>query len=163
MALTVSTDLTIITSAETGDSGNWQDLGGGSGSAQETDFSVQGSQCRSRAVSGASASRGMVYDITTTASTLDFSPSGAQEDNLIYIWVATFAPGLVDALASAPGMRIRLASDANPDTGAWSEWDIMYSDLLASEGTDHIDDFRDLARCPRILIGPQHAEGVHLA
>lgn len=136
MPLSVSTDLTIITSAESADSGGWQDLGGGSGSAQETDFSVQGDQSRTRAVSGASASRGMVYDITIAASALDFSVSGTHEDMLVYIWVETFAPGLVDALASAPGMRIRLASDANPDTGAWSEWDIMYSDLLASEGTE---------------------------
>lgn len=138
MALTITTDLTVITSAETGDSGNWTDLGGGSGSAQDGDYSVQGSQSRTRAVSGAAASRGMVYDIAAAAptGTLDFSASGTEEDMLIYMWISTFSPGLVDALSAAPGLRIRLASDANPDTGAWSEWDIMYSDLLASEGTE---------------------------
>lgn len=160
MALTVSTDLTIITSAESADSGNWSDLGGGAGSAQETDFSVQGDQCRSRAVSGASASRGMAYDITVAASALDFSPSGAQEDQLVYIWIATFAPGLIDALASAPGMRIRLASDADPDSGAWSEWDIMYSDLLASEGTEF---YRMYVLDPRAPPTRTNAGGVNLA
>ncbi len=136
MALSVSTDLTIITAAESADDPDWTDIGGGSGSAQETDFSVQGDECRSRAVSGASASRGMTFDITASFSVLDFSVSGTEEDMLVLFWIATFAPGLIDALSAAPGLRIRLSSDANPDTGAWSEWDIMYSDLIPSEGNE---------------------------
>lgn len=160
MALSVSTDLTIITSAESGDTGNWTDIGSGSGSGQESDFSVQGSQSRSRAVSGTSASRGMVYDITAAASVLDFSVSGTHEDMLVYIWIATFSPGLVDTLANAPGIRIRLASDANPDTGAWSEWDIMYSDLLASEGTEF---FKAYVLDPRAPPTRTNAGGVNLA
>ena len=160
MALSVSTDLTIITAAETGDSGNWTDIGGGSGSAQETDFSVQGSQCRSRAVSGGSASRGTVFDITVSFSTLDFSVAGTEEDMLIYFWIATFAPGLVDAVAAAPGLTIRLASDANPSTGAWSEWDIMYSDLIASEGNEF---FRVYVLDPRAPATRINSGGVNLA
>jgi len=160
MALTVSTDLTSITAAESGDSGNWTDLGGGGGSAQEPDYQFQGSESRSRAVSGASASRGFVYDITATASTLDFSVSGTEEDMLIYFQIATFSPGLVDALAAAPGLRIRLASDANPDTGAWSEWDIMYSDLLASQGSEF---FLIYVLDPRAPATRTNSGGVNLA
>lgn len=102
----------------------------------------------------------MVYDIVATASTLDFSVSGTEEDMLIYIWMATFAPGLIDNLAGAPGMRIRLASDADPDSGAWSEWDIMYSDLLASEGTEF---FRMYVLDPRAPPTRTNAGGVNLA
>lgn len=130
MALTVSTDLVSITAAENADDANWSDIGGGSGSAQEPDFAVQGTECRSRAVSGASASRGMIYD---NGADLDFTTTHA--DKLIYFWIATFAPGLVDNLATAPGLRIIIDTSVTPGTNYW-EWDIMYSDLLASEGSE---------------------------
>jgi hypothetical protein len=160
VALSISTDLTIITSAETGDSGNWTDIGSGSGSIQETDYSVQGSQCRSRPVSGVSGNRGSMFDIAAGASALDFSVSGANEDELIYFWIATFAPGLADAVASAPGLTVRLASTANPDGTEWSEWDILYSDLLASEGTEFFKLYVLDPRAPATRTG---SSGVNLA
>lgn len=69
MALTVTTDLTNITAAESGESAGWADIGGGGASIQETDFAIQGSQSRSRAVSGAGTSKGMVYN---NGANLDF-------------------------------------------------------------------------------------------
>jgi len=133
MALTISTDLTAITTAEAAETTWWASIGSGGASVQETDFSFQGSASRSRSVSGAAASKGMSVDITVAASVLDFSPAGAQEDMLVYFQIATFSPGLLDALSAAPGMVIRIGSGADPSTDWW-EWDIQYSDLLAQQG-----------------------------
>lgn len=142
MALTVTTDLVTITDAEAGGAANWSDVTGGGASIQETDFAVQGTECRSRAVSGAAASRGMIYD---NGANLDFSSGGAHANKLIYFWIATFAPGLIDNVATAPGLVIRIDTSVSPGTNYW-EWDIMYSDLLASPGTEF---FRVYALDPR--------------
>jgi hypothetical protein len=72
----------------------------------------------------------MVYD---NNADLDFTTTHA--DKLIYFWIATFAPGLIDNLATAPGLRIRVETNATQDTD-WYEWDIMYSDLIPSEGNE---------------------------
>ena len=132
MALTVSTDLTNITTAETYT--GWNDVGGGSGGAVEPDFFVQGSNCVSRPVSGASASRGMMFDIGS-GNELDFSSGGAEEDMLVYMWVQVSTPALADNVATAPGLTIRLAEGAS-ETTDYGEWDIVYSDLLTPAGTD---------------------------
>lgn len=131
MALTITTDLTVITN---GNDGTWSDIGGGSGSGSEPDYFIQGTGCRSRAVSGASASRGMTVDIGA-GNELDFSVAGANEDELIYFWIQDYTPGLTDALASAPGLTIRIAEGATNGTN-YAEWDIIYSDLLAPPGTE---------------------------
>ena len=131
MALTVTTDLTVITN---GNDGTWNDIGGGSGSASEPDYFIQGTGCRSRAVSGASASRGMTVDIGA-GNELDFSSGGAEEDMLIYIWVQDYTPGLTDDLATAPGLTLRISESSN--NGAdFAEWDVIYSDLLVPAGTE---------------------------
>lgn len=144
MALTVTTDLTVITN---GNDGTWNDVGGGAGSAAETDYFVQGTGSRSRAVSGASASRGMVVDIGG-GNELDFTVAGANEDELLYFWIQCYTPGLVDNLATAPGLRIRLDSGATDGTD-WAEWDIAYSDLLAVTNLPANEFFRVYVLDPR--------------
>lgn len=149
MPLAVSTDLVVITSAESAESGGWSDVGGGAGSAQETDFAVQGSQCRSRAVSGAAASRGMVYD---NGADLNFAAGQTHEDKLIYFWISTFSPGLIDDLATAPGLRIRIDTSVTHDTD-YFEWDIQYSDLLDQEGTAFFKVYVLDPRAPATRVG----------
>ena len=145
MALTVSSDLTVITN---GNDGSWNDIGGGSGSASEPDYFVQGTGSRSRAVSGASASRGMAVDIG--GSTLDFSSGGANEDELVYFWIQCYTPGLTDALSAAPGLRIRMSEGGASDPASdFAEWDIAYSDLLADTNLPGTEFFRVYVIDPR--------------
>ena len=141
MALTVTTDLTVITN---GNDGTWNDIGGGGGSAAEPDYFIQGTGCRSRAVSGSGASRGFTVDIGA-GNELDFSSGGANEDELIYFWIQDYTPGLTDNVASAPGLTIRIAEGATNGSD-YAEWDIIYSDLLAPPGTEF---FRVYALDPR--------------
>ena len=141
MALTVTTDLTVITN---GNDGTWNDIGGGSGSGTEPDYFIQGTGCRSRAVSGASASRGMTVDIGA-GNTLDFSTTGTEEDMLVYFWIQDYTPGLTDNVATAPGLTIRIA-EGTTNGSDYAEWDIIYSDLLAPPGTEF---FRVYALDPR--------------
>lgn len=131
MALTITTDLTVITN---GNDGTWTDVGGGGGSGSEPDYFVQGTGSRSRAVSGASASRGMTVDIGA-GNTLDFSSGGTEEDMLVYFWIQDYTPGLTDNVATAPGLTIRISEGATNGSD-YAEWDIAYSDLLAPPGTE---------------------------
>jgi hypothetical protein len=131
MALTITTDLTVITN---GNDGTWSDVGGGAGSASEPDYFIQGTGCRSRAVSGASASRGMTVDIGA-GNELDFSVAGANEDELLYFWIQDYTPNLTDSTAAAPGLTIRIAEGATNGSD-YAEWDIIYSNLLAPPGTE---------------------------
>ena len=144
MALTITSDLIVITN---GNDGTWNDIGGGSGSAAETDYFIQGTGSRSRAVSGASASRGMAVDIGA-GNTLDFSVAGNEEDMLVYFWVQCYTPGLTDALSAAPGLRLRLSEGTTP-TADFAEWDIAYSDLLADTNLPANQFFRVYALDPR--------------
>mgnify|MGYP007059463638 FL=1 len=144
MALTVSTDLTNITTAESYT--NWNDIGGGSGGAVEPDFFVQGSNCVSRPVSGSGASRGMTYDIGG-GNELYFSSGGAEEDMLVYMWLQVSTPALSDNLANAPGLTIRMAEGAS-ETSDYAEWDVVYSDLLTPPGTDAFRMYVIDPRCP---------------
>jgi len=144
MALAVTSDMTVITN---GNDGTWNDIGGGSGSASEPDYFVQGTGSRSRAVSGASASRGMAVDIGA-ANTLDFSVAGANEDELVFFWIQCYTPGLTDNLATSPGLRIRMAEGAN-EGADYAEWDIAFSDLLAVTNLPGNEFFRVYAIDPR--------------
>jgi hypothetical protein len=128
MALTVSTDLTNITDAETYT--GWTDVSGGAGGAVEPDFFVQNANCVSRAISGVSGSRGMIFD---NGADLDFTTTHA--DKLIYFWIQDTTPALTDNVATAPGLTIRIDTSVTPGTN-YFEWDIVYSDLLAPAGTD---------------------------
>ena len=104
MALTVTSDLTVITN---GDDGTWTDDGGGSASASETDYFVQGTGCRSRAVSGVSGSRGMFIDIGA-GNELDFSSGGNEEDELIYMLHGEIRLG---SLRLTPGSSVFIAAN----------------------------------------------------
>lgn len=124
MALTVTTDLTILTTAEV-DSG-WVDIGAQS-ALLEPDFFVQGSNCMSRAVSGASVEKGMVFD---NGSGIDFT-SGTHKDKLVYIWIRVNTAQLVSTRALG-GVKVRLVTT---DMTAYREWYVDGSDTLpATEG-----------------------------
>jgi hypothetical protein len=147
VALSITSDLIVITNGSDGTtlSGTFNDIGGGGGSAAEPDYFIQGSGCVSRAVSGASASRGFAVDIGA-GNQLDFSSGGTEENHLIYIWIQCYTPGLADDVATAPGLRIRLGTGTGPTNNNYAEWDIIYSDLLTPAGTEF---FRIYALDPR--------------
>ena len=107
MALTVTADLSILTTAEsfTG----WNNIGSGSSGAEEPDFFVQGDFCVSKQVSGRNARKGMYY---TASQPFDFFSNGFREDQLVYIWVTTSTPGLLTDI-SDNGMEILLGTDSN--------------------------------------------------
>jgi len=133
MALTVTTDLTVLSTAESVT--NWVSYGAGGagGMAIEPDFFVQGSNCISRGVSGVATQKGMCYN---HAAGINFT-SGADKDKLVYIWVRTSTPGLCDTRA-AGGIRIILGSGTTAPgdaLGVWSAWYVDGSDsIIATEG-----------------------------
>lgn len=131
MALTITSDLTVISN---GAGGTWVDFGSGGASSDETEYFIQGTGSRSRAVSGSGATKGMGADIGA-GNELDFSVAGANEDELVYLWISVYSIGLIDPLSAAPGLRIRLVTGASATTD-FNEWDIAYSDLLQPPGTD---------------------------
>lgn len=123
MALTVTTDLTVITTAEVDSA--WDDIGALS-AALEPDFFVQGSNCLSRAVSG--ATKGMAFN---NGAGIDFT-TGTHKDKLVYIWMKTNTPGLCDTRANG-GVRVRLGT-LSATTG-YREWYVDGSDtLVATDG-----------------------------
>lgn len=143
MAFTVTSDLTVITN---GNDGTWTDVGGGAGSSTEPDYFIQGTGCRSRAVSGASASRGMTVDIGA-GNELDFSSGGANEDELLYFWIQDYTPNLTDGTAAAPGLTIRIA-EGTTNASDYAEWDILYQDRLTPPGTEFFRVYVLDPRCP---------------
>jgi hypothetical protein len=132
MALTVTTDLTVLSTAEsvTG----WVSYGSGGAGAMaiEPDFFVQGSNSISRGVSGTTR-KGMCYGPFTA---IDFT-TGTHKDKLIYIWMRTSTPGLCDTRANG-GQRIIVGSGATTPgdaAGVWSAWDVDGSDsIIATDG-----------------------------
>jgi len=129
MALTVTTDLTRVTDAEsvTG----WVSYGsGGAGAmALEPDFFVQGSNCISRGVSG-TVNKGMLFDLGA-GGTLNFLTTHAGK--LIFIWMRTSTPGLIDTRPNG-GIRIVIGSGATVPGDAAGVWSAFYVD-----GSDTID------------------------
>ena len=133
MALTVTTDLTVITTAETFTGWTGFSSSGPNGAALEPDFFVQGSNCISQSAATASAVKGMTFDIGA-GGVLNFSTTHAGK--LIYIWMRTAVPAVCDTRANG-GIRIILGSGATAPTnsaGVWSAWYVGGSDTLA--GTD---------------------------
>ncbi len=118
MALTVTTDLTNITTAES--TTGWNEVGTQS-AALEPDFYVQGSNCISRAVSN--TTKGMLFEIGTA---LDFT-SGTDQDKLVYIWIKVNTPQLADTRANG-GLRVRLATTSVSSN--YREWFVAGSDSL---------------------------------
>jgi len=124
MALTVTTDLTNITTAES-DTG-WVDIGSGGSAALEPDFYVQGSNCESRAVSN--SKKGMAFDF---GSGIDFT-TGTHQDKLVYIWVRVNTPQLADTIRN-DGVTIRLSSSSA--TTNYREWAVDGGNTIpATEG-----------------------------
>lgn len=127
MALTVTTDLTILTTAETYASPPWYNVGA-QAAAAEPDFFVQGSSCVSRAVSGAGTEKGMVYD---NGAGIDFT-TGTHKDKLVYIWMRVNTPQLVDTRANG-GVKVRLCTTSA--TADFREWNVDGKDSVpATDG-----------------------------
>lgn len=123
MALTVTTDLTPITTAET--ITGWTSVGAQS-AALEPDFFSQGSNSVSRAVSN--ATKGMVFD---NGSGIDFTTS-THQDKLVYIWMRCNTPSLADTRANG-GIVVRLCTTSA--TSNYREWYVDGSDtILANDG-----------------------------
>jgi hypothetical protein len=99
-AQSITTDQTTMTTFEAGATST--DFGGGQGSAGETDFYIQGSQCFSRKVSGTTAVVG--FGVTGTGPTV----AGQH----VYVWVINQTPGLVNA-TTAGGVRVAIGSSGN--------------------------------------------------
>src|SRR3989304_5751990 len=114
MALTVTTDLSTITTAEiiTGGSAI-----GAQSPALEPDFFVQGSNCVSRAVSGAGVVKGMVFD---NGSGIDFT-TGTHKDKLVYIWLKVNNAQLAETQAKA-GITVRPRTPSA--TADYREWNV---------------------------------------
>lgn len=124
MALTVTTDLTVITTAEviTG----WLAIGAQS-PVLEPDFFVQGANCISRAVSGVGVVKGMVFD---NGAGIDFT-TGSHKDKLVYIWMRVNTAQLAETRANA-GVTVRLCT-TNATTD-YREWNVDGKDSIP--GTD---------------------------
>lgn len=127
MALTVTTDLTVLTNADTYASPPWFNIGAQS-AATEPDFYVQGSSAISRAVSGAGTEKGMVFDNTTA---IDFT-TGTHKDKLVYIWMRVNTSQLVDTRVNG-GVKVRLCTSGAASN--FREWNVDGSDTLpATDG-----------------------------
>jgi len=127
MALTVTINGTgVITNAET--TTNWNSVTIGSES-QEGDFYLQGSYCVS---AQASNKAGELYcDVATEfGRNLDFDTSGADEGQLLFMWIGCTTLGILESVANY-GLCIRLYSGST----VWSDWTIAgYDDLRNFRG-----------------------------
>ena len=123
MALTVTTDLTVLTTAETVT--GWTSIGSQS-AVLEPDFFAQGSNAISRAVSN--TTKGMAFDAGTARN----FTAGADQDKLVYIWMRCNTPSLSATIASA-GITVRLCTTSA--TAAYREWYVDGSDTIqANDG-----------------------------
>jgi hypothetical protein len=132
MALTVTTDLTVITTAETVVGWTTYGAAGAGALAIEPDFFAQGSNCISRGVSGAATIKGMCFDIGA-GTTLNFVTTHAGK--LVYIWMRCNTPSLADTRANG-GIRIVIGSGATAPAdaaGAWSAWYVDGSNTILTE------------------------------
>lgn len=132
MALTITTDLTVITTAETVTGWTTYGAGGAGALAIEPDFFAQGSNCISRGVSGAATNKGMSFDIGA-GTTLNFTTTHAGK--LVYVWMRCNTPTLADTRV-AGGVRIVIGSGATAPAdaaGVWSAWYVDGSETIATE------------------------------
>jgi hypothetical protein len=123
MALTVTASgLANVTTAES--TTDWSLIGSGGGVALEPDFFAQGSNCISVGVSGTNKKKGGLFDYGTSAGvTLDFSATGGNENELIYIWIRCSTPGLIKTIANG-GCGIQVGDGTN-----YSEFHVGGSDF----------------------------------
>lgn len=113
MAGTVTSQLTNVTLAESGDSANWDDIGAGPGSGQSSDLPIQGAEARGRRADNVT-DRGFSFDSTTPN---DISSSGTH----VGFWVNVLQP------SAATVVSLLLGGGATPSTSPWSEWDAFAS------------------------------------
>jgi len=126
MALTVTTDLTQITAADSL-TGWTQER---TSDTAETDYFVQGTGCVSLVYNSVGLS-GSHYDIGA-GNVLNFSTTHAGK--LVYIWLRSFATNSIDTRANG-GMRIVLGSGATAPAaaaGVWSAWYVDGSDTYGA-------------------------------
>ena len=97
-----------MTRAESADSGSWDDIGGGQGSAQNSDLPIDGTETRARRADNVT-DKGHSYDNTTT---LDISGTGVH----VGWWLNVLQPGSVTVL------DIILGGGSTPTTSPWSSW-----------------------------------------
>jgi hypothetical protein len=129
MALSVTTDLTVLTTAESfvAPLVSWGS-GGTGAAATETDYFAQGTACISRGVTG-SVIKGVTYDNTTG---LNFTTT--HNGKLVYMWLRNSTPGLSETRANG-GVRVVLASGTTTPgdaAGVWSAWYVDGSDTIVS-------------------------------
>jgi hypothetical protein len=117
MALTVTTDLTQISAADsiTG----WTNIGGTQ--TAETDYFIQGSACLSNAYNTATQ-RGGCFDIGA-GNVLNFTTTHAGK--LIYIWLRCAVPSNVGTRASG-AIKIIIGSGATAPAAAAGNWKGFY-------------------------------------
>lgn len=102
-AISITTNLVTINTAEPGTLAQWVALGGGAtGLAEETDFAVQGSTSISKQVKletkGMAANNGSMINLGTTAH--------------VYVWLYATTPGATNVRASG-GLRVVMGSATN--------------------------------------------------
>lgn len=127
MALTVETDLTVLSNANAAT--GWTTFSGTI--VAETDYFIQGTGCLSFAYNTATR-RGATFN---NGSGIDFT-SGTHKDKLVYIWLRTATPNLCQTRA-LKGMSVILGSGTTVPTasaGVWSAWHVGGSDSFI--GTD---------------------------
>lgn len=155
MALTVTTDLTRITDAETATGWTTYGAGGAGALALEPDFFAQAANCISRGVTGAVV-KGMSFDIGA-GNVLNFSTTHAGK--LVYIWMRTSTPGLCETRVNG-GIRIVLGSGTTAPAdaaGVWSAWYVDGSDTLQA-----IDGWKCYVIDPRLPASATFGGGVDL-
>lgn len=124
MALSVTTDLTVIASAESSETWTGIQSSGSSAVQDEPDFFVQGLQSKSRAVTGAGF-KGAMFD---HGAGIDFT-TGTHIDKLVYIWMRTNVPTL-NAIREAAGVFVRLGTTSA--TSGYREWYVDGADTVAA-------------------------------
>jgi len=122
MALTITTDLQSITDAEGGST--WVNITSGGASAIEPDFYAQGSNSRSRAVSGAGTRKGMAVNY---GSGINLTANGGL---LVYMWLRNNTPSLIETVTNN-GMAIRIGTTESD----YYDWTISGSDFLTFSST----------------------------
>jgi hypothetical protein len=120
VALTIAIDgKGSIAVANTGTE-TWARTGTIAAPGSETDIVLQGAQAVS---TKASSKAGWMYFDIGAGNELDFSASGTEEDQLLYIWINVTTVGILDTLANK-GLAIQVGST----TANFDYWTLMGSD-----------------------------------
>ena len=130
MALTIAIEGTgVLTNAES--LTNWGEVGGGSSPVLETNVVLQGTNAVSCKISGTKSSWLYFDEYTEGGSVaLDFSSSGAQFGELIYIWFNCTTIGSLATFANA-GFAIQIGTDSSN----YRRWIIGGSDYFCNDYT----------------------------